>query len=245
MQALLQNLQKFEFEARIFISLGIVAFVCGLSLGFFVHAPAFIVLVGVIARISEEAAQSIGFALVAIIMAGVSIFRMWAGSQLTPKRVMAFKVQVDELRTTGPYRLVRNPIYLADFLALCSIATCLPVIGMLIPVLFYLHYLSIIRYEEVSLHERFGRMYAQYLADVPRLIPTARSLRNVPAAFKEFGITPEGARHNALFVLFVPGFLLAAVTHEFLVAVVVGLPAVFDWAIVHTKIGKKQPPGGH
>ena len=112
------------------------------------------------------------------------------------------------------------------------------------PVLFYLHYLSIIRYEEVSLRQRFGCVYAQYLAFVPRLIPTARSLPNVPIAVKEFRITQEGARHNALFVLFVPGFLLAAVTHEFLAAVVVGLPAVVDWAIVHTKIGKKQPSGG-
>jgi len=240
MQALLQNLQKFEFEARIFISLGIVAIVCGLSVGFFLHAPAFVVLVGIIAGISEEAAQSIGFALAAMIMAGVSVFRMWAGSQLTPRRVMAFKVQVDELRTAGLYRLVRNPIYLADFAAMCSIASCLPVIGMLLPVLFYLHYLSIICYEEVSLRERFGNVYEEYIARVPRLIPTARSLRNVPAAIKEFRIKPEGARHNALFVLFVPGFLLAAIAREFLVAVVVGLPAVFDWAIVHTRLGIKR-----
>ena len=244
MQALLQNLQKFEFEARIFVSLGIVAIVFCLSIGYFVHVPSLLLLLGIIAGISEEAAQTIGFVFVAIVMAGVSIFRMWAGSLLTPHRVMAFRVQVDELRTAGPYRIVRNPIYLADFVAICSIAACLPVIGMLLPVLFCMHYLSIIRYEEVSLRARFGHEYEEYVARVPRLMPGARSVRNIPASLKEFKITRAGARHNALFVLFVPGLLLAAVSHEFLIAVIVGIPAVIDWAVVHTRIGAKRSSGG-
>ncbi len=242
MQQLSVSLQKAEFEARIFVSFSIVAAVCALSYTLGGQIPSAIVLLGAAISLDRSAAFMNGYVAMALIMAAVSLLRMWAGSELTPRRVMAFRVQVDALKTTGPYLLVRNPIYLADFIAMCAFAACLPLTGALMPLLFYVHYVRLIVYEEGSLHRQFGEQYAAYAGSVPRLIPSLQSLLRFLRAGKDFRITPEGVRHNALYVLFVPGFALAAVTGEFLYAAVIGLPGVIDWGIIHTRIGIERKP---
>ena len=70
-------------------------------------------------------------------MLSASFLRMWAGSILTSRTIMAFKVQKDLLNTTGPYALARNPIYLADMIALCGFALCLNPVGLALPLLIF------------------------------------------------------------------------------------------------------------
>ncbi len=236
-------LKRLEFEARIFVSLGIVAVVTVPSLTLFRGEPSPFVAVGAVLGIDAIASARYGYLAVAAILALCSLLRMWAGSILTPKRVMAFVVQVDKLNTEGPYRLVRNPIYLADFCAMCAFALCLPWVGAVMPVLFFLHYESIIRYEEVSLFGRFGAAYEDYAREVPRLLPSPSALRHLPRALREFRLTAEGFRHNALFVLFVPGFFVGSITLNFLHVLLIGLPGVIDWAVIHTMIGTHKEPG--
>ncbi|MBE3110143.1 MAG: DUF3419 family protein, partial [Acidobacteria bacterium] len=149
----------------------------------------------------------------------------------------SFEVKTDALFSSGPYQLVRNPIYLADLIAFTGFALCLPPIGLLLPVLLFLHYTQLIAYEEISLRREFGRDYATYQSRVPRLLPGFGSLKRLGAALKDLTVTRDGIRHNALYLLFIPGFALAAATGKLVWAVAVGLPAVVDWAIVHTKIG--------
>jgi protein-S-isoprenylcysteine O-methyltransferase Ste14 len=237
------QLKRLEFEARIFVSLGIVAAVTVPSLTLFSGQPPLIVMFGAILGTDAATAVRWGYTFVAAFLALCSILRMWAGSILTPERVMAFVVRVDKLNTEGPYRLVRNPIYLADFGAMCAFALCLPWVGVVMPFLFFVHYVNIIRYEEVSLFSRFGSAYEQYAREVPRLLPSPSALRHLPRALGEFRLTAEGLRHNALFVLFVPGFCVAALTHNFLHALLIGLPGVIDWAVIHTIIGRRKHIG--
>ena len=234
------SLQKAEFEARIFVSFGIVVIVCVLSGTVFAGSPSTLVLLGRSFGLAAAAATSFGFQAEALLMIAVSILRMWAGGTLTPQRVMAFRVQVDKLKTAGPYRFVRNPIYLADFVAMCGFSLCLPIAGLLLPVLFYVHYIRLIVYEEASLRQKFGVQFGEYEQKAPRFFPRPASLRECAAASREFHLTREGFRHNALYVFFVPGFLVASATGEFWHAAIIGLPGVLDWAIVHTKLGIKR-----
>jgi len=240
MNGVIPLLLKREFESRIFVSLGIVGAVCALCGFIFPQAESSLVLLGGIAGITPAETRLWGFVALAAFMMIVSILRMWAGSVLTAPRVMAFRVQADEFHTSGPYRIVRNPIYLADFAAMCAFALCLPPAGLLIPVLFRVHYARLIRYEEAALCSGFRRPFSEYEARTPRLLPSLRSLGQMGRALGEFRLTREGIRHNALYLLFVPGFLAAAWTGEFTVAVAIGLPAVADWAIVHTKLGIRR-----
>jgi hypothetical protein len=172
-----------------------------------------------------------------------SLLRMWAGSALSSQRMMAFRVQNDELITAGPYRFVRHPIYLADFIAFFGFALCLRPIGFLLPVLLYVHYIQLVSHEERALTAQFGAAYSDYARPIPRFLPDHRSFRRLGQALSQFDITRDGFRHNALYLLFVPGFLVAAWTRELWPALVIGLPAVFDWGIVHTIKGLKRPEG--
>jgi len=229
-----------EFELRIFVSLGIVALICTASALIGQGEASSIERLGLAAGLPPETTRRACFILLAAHMILVSVLRMWAGTELSARRVMAFRVQVDEFHTCGPYRLVRNPIYLADFLAITAFALCLPPVGLLMPLLFWIHYERLIHYEEASLGEGFRESFAAYARSTPRLFPGGASLERFPLALSEFHLSPEGIRHNALYVLFIPGFLAAAWTGSFTVAAGIGLPGVVDWAIVHTRIGVRK-----
>lgn len=242
MSKFLLKLQRVEFEGRIFVSFSMVLGVCLLSFfAFKSHATNF-ALVGSLFRIGPELATRVGYAVVAALMVVASLLRMWAGSALSSQRMMAFKVQHDELVTAGPYRLVRHPIYLADFVAFFGFALCLRPIGVLMPVLLCVHYMMLTSYEERSLRDQFGPGYARYAAPIPRFLPSVGSFVRLGAALREFDITGDGFRHNALYLLFIPGFVVSAFTLSIVPALLIGLPAVLDWGIVHTIKGLKKKP---
>jgi S-adenosylmethionine-diacylglycerol 3-amino-3-carboxypropyl transferase len=243
MRALLRQIQQQEFEARVFISLSIVLAVCILSYALFDGSSAIVVLIGRLLGVPQGPSLSAGFLLAALLMAGASLLRMWAGSILSSERVMSFRVQKDKLLTRGPYQFVRNPIYLADLIAMCGFALCLPPPGALLPLVLYLHYLQLVKYEEVSLASEFGQEYIEYACRVPRLLVGLRTMRSVSGSLNEFQITPDGIRHNALYVLFAMGFVAAAFTREFFHAVAIGLPGVYDWAVLHTRKGLPKSIG--
>jgi hypothetical protein len=98
----------------------------------------------------------------------------------------------------------------------------------------------IIQYEEIALSARYGEAYKKYSEEVPRLLPSPGRVSILPVALREFRLTPEGVRHNALYTLFVPGLCVAAFTQNFLHALFIGLPGVIDWAVIHTVIGTRK-----
>jgi len=243
MKTIAMKIQKFEFEARIFISFSIVISVCALSFSICARIPASAVIIGKIIGLSAATSSAAGFLMAALITASASVLRMWSGSVLTSSRMMAFRVQNDSLMIKGPYLLVRNPIYLADLIAFFGFSLCLPPVGVLLPLLLYLHYTQLIKYEEASLEEQFKEQYRDYKRRVPQLIPNHRSVRFLVSVFKDFKINRDGFRHNAVYLLLIPGFIFASFTHQILHAIAIGIPAVVDWAVIHTKIGttKKSP----
>lgn len=237
MDGLLLKTQKFEFEYRIFVSFSLVILISALSFTVFAGRPINAVALGGLLGVPAPASRALGYLAVTLFMLAASFLRIWSGSLLTSRRMMSFPVRTDALLSSGPYELVRNPIYLADLVAFTGFTLCLPPIGLLLPVLLFLHYTQLIRYEEISLRKEFGPDYARYQSRVPRLLPGRGSLRRLRAAFEDLALTRDGIRHNALYLLFIPGFVLAAITGRLIWAIAVGLPAVVDWAVVHTKIG--------
>ncbi len=73
----------------------------------------------------------------------------------------------------GPYRWVRNPIYVGALLVVFGEAwqfLSLPLLAYA-AVMAVLFHLFVIGYEEPTLRRRFGESYAEYLQAVPRWIP--------------------------------------------------------------------------
>jgi protein-S-isoprenylcysteine O-methyltransferase Ste14 len=77
------------------------------------------------------------------------------------------------LVAVGPYRWVRNPIYLAALLIVLGEAwlfLSLSLLGYAAGVAIFFH-LLVISYEEPTLRARFGEQYEAYTRTVPRWIP--------------------------------------------------------------------------
>lgn len=240
MENIFERIRRIEFEARIFVSFSIVIFVCVIS--FNDSSISLLEKSGNLFGLNNHSSLIIGYSFLAVFFLFISLFRMWSGGLLTPVRVMRFKVQTDALIKNGPYSLVRNPIYLCDWLAICGISLCFPWKGILLPILFYIHYIQIIKYEEKSLLENYGKEFVEYTKSTPRLIPNPKSFVRFLKDKLQFGIDKNGFRYNALFVLFIPGFVIAAINQNFLYAAIIGIPGVIDWAVIHTKIGLNKTP---
>ncbi len=231
------RIRKTWFEVRIFISLSIVVIISLLSFLVFKNTPTNIEIAGSWFGLSGVISICYGYDIIAFLVLFASLIRMWAGSILTSGTVMAFKVQNSKLTVSGPYNFVRNPIYFADLIAFTALSFCLRPVGLLIPVLICLHYYQLIKYEEEKLITRFGNTYMEYIHSVPGLIPGIRQLKNLFIVPLNFTINFDGFRHNAQYILFIPGLIVAANTGKFIHAVLIGIPAVVDWAIIHTIIG--------
>jgi len=89
------------------------------------------------------------------------------------------------LVSTGPFALVRNPLYLgnlaiwAGFAISANLLWLVPVIVVLVG----LEYHAIVRWEETLLESRLGESYRDYMRRVPRWVPAfaKASARQAPA----------------------------------------------------------------
>jgi len=76
----------------------------------------------------------------------------------------------------GPYRAVRNPMYVGAWLTIVGFALIARSIGVLVFAFAWLLlvHLFVIFYEEPALTEKFGATYDKYRATVPRWIPNGK-----------------------------------------------------------------------
>ncbi len=108
---------------------------------------------------------------IALVLLG-EFLRMWTVRQIgVISRTRA--ARWGPLVVSGPYRLVRNPIYVGNwfiwtgFVVWSGLLWMLPVAWLL----FALQYGAIVGWEERGLLANFGESYAHYLRTVPRWIP--------------------------------------------------------------------------
>lgn len=97
----------------------------------------------------------------------------------------AVSQQSSALVTGGPYKLVRNPMYLGTFLV--GVGFIFPLFPLwtiaIFSAVFYLRFVVEIRKEQKFLHTAFGKQYEEYCRMVPAFIPTITSVGRV--TFKE------------------------------------------------------------
>ncbi len=77
------------------------------------------------------------------------------------------------LTTTGPYSVVRNPLYVGSFLGVIGfgLAVRLPLLPLVLLVMFAALYPAVVANEEKRLEELFGDTYLRYRDATPRWIP--------------------------------------------------------------------------
>jgi protein-S-isoprenylcysteine O-methyltransferase Ste14 len=82
-------------------------------------------------------------------------------------------IMMDELVTTGPFTLVRNPLYIGNMMITFGVICYAGIIWLGIPTLafFLFQYYCVTKYEENALLAKFGDEYQRYMDRVPAWIP--------------------------------------------------------------------------
>jgi protein-S-isoprenylcysteine O-methyltransferase Ste14 len=110
--------------------------------------------------------------MIAFAAAGAGL-RTWGASYLGATTVQRGGMVGDRVIAEGPFRFVRNPLYLGTILHTIALAFLMrPEAAILCIVLITVVQLRLIGREEPYLLERMGPAYAAYTAIVPRLLPS-------------------------------------------------------------------------
>jgi protein-S-isoprenylcysteine O-methyltransferase Ste14 len=107
--------------------------------------------------------------------AAAALIRSWAEAYLHSSVVHDPKLHSERLTADGPYRFVRNPLYLGNVLLALGIGTMAGRFGFAIIVAgnIVIVYRLILR-EEAGLLASQGQSYREYFRAVPRLMPALR-----------------------------------------------------------------------
>lgn len=115
--------------------------------------------------------------VVASVLAAVSVLmRVWGTAYLGPATVQSFSMKAGSVVADGPYRYVRNPLYLGLWFMVAALAFLMPPTGAfcaMVLITFFLVRLTL--GEEAFLAARLGEPYKAYLRAVPRFLPRLRS----------------------------------------------------------------------
>ena len=149
----------------------------------------------------REAMLWLGYALVIIGVLGRAYASAYIGGRKN-----------ETVMRDGPFSIVRNPLYVASFLAVCGVGLQSGMLTVFITLVaaFLLYYPLVVAKEEKFLYHRFGEDYARYMQEVPRWIPNFTLWRE-PESIE---LKPKFLRRTlmdaAIFFLPMPCFALIA-----------------------------------
>lgn len=108
------------------------------------------------------------------VFAGAAL-RIWGTAYLGSSVVHAARMQAGQVVASGPYRFVRNPLYLGTWFFSAGVSILMPPSGAIFflaaTVLFYIR---LMLGEERYLAAQLGEPYLEYRRRVPRIIPSLR-----------------------------------------------------------------------
>ena len=117
-----------------------------------------------------------GLLVVGIVCAALGAWlRTWGTAYISAIVVNDGGMHGEGMVADGPFRYVRNPLYLGTFLHTLALALLMPVSGaVFVIVLIGILQVRLILREEPFLAERLGTSYTAYCAKVSRLLPALR-----------------------------------------------------------------------
>lgn len=101
--------------------------------------------------------------------------RLWGTACLGSTIVQSSNLHATTLVASGPYRFLRNPLYVGIWIFSLGVSILMPPSGALFFVIAMgIFYLRLVLREEDYLARQLGSSYGEYRRRVPRLIPTLR-----------------------------------------------------------------------
>lgn len=113
------------------------------------------------------------FAVASLLVFIAAILRTWGTSYLRAEVMRDSRVHTERLLADGPYRYVRNPLYIGNILLAIGLGLMASRIGFVILVVGMTWFvLRLIQREEAELARDQGEPYQRYRAAVRRLLPS-------------------------------------------------------------------------
>ncbi|MFZ0301547.1 MAG: isoprenylcysteine carboxylmethyltransferase family protein [Terracidiphilus sp.] len=104
-----------------------------------------------------------------------AVLRVWGAAYLGYATVQGSRMQAGWVMADGPYRYMRNPLYVGSWFTLSATALVMPPTGAFLAiVLLTVFYLRLTLGEEAFLSATLGAPYRDYLGSVPRFFPRLR-----------------------------------------------------------------------
>ena len=119
----------------------------------------------------------------------------------------------ESLNTTGVYSLLRNPLYLGNYLMMLGVIMMVSADQWWLPLIFtltfWLYYERIIMAEEMFLSKKFGNEYLEYAARTPAILPRFRNWQkpNLTFSFR----TVLRREYSSLFALISAMFVIEVI----------------------------------
>lgn len=155
----------------------------------------------VVDSVLSEVLESISF-MVGLMGLGIRIFTVGYTPKNTSGRNTKEGQIADTLNTTGMYSIIRNPLYLGNYLMWVSVVMFTGNIGfvLLFSLVFWIYYERIVYAEESFLREKFGKTYLDWASHTPAFIPKHVSYvkPNIKFSWKKVAKKEK----NGLFALF-------------------------------------------
>jgi len=125
------------------------------------------------------AATHVLIVVASLLAAAAAVMRVWGAAYLGSDVVQSAGMRAGSVVADGPYRHVRNPLYIGLWCMFAALSFLMPPTGALVAVLLSVVFLlRLILGEEAYLSAKLGDPYQAYLRAVPRLLPRLRT--NLP-----------------------------------------------------------------
>jgi protein-S-isoprenylcysteine O-methyltransferase Ste14 len=202
------------FEFRFRFAIHALLYFCGFACYWLPHAheSTWLVLTPQLERTGwfDFNSATITLLACAILCAALGAFlRTWGAAYLGAGVVQSQQMHGNTILADGPYRRLRNPLYLGTFLHTFALALLMPPSGAIFTIVTIgLFQLRLIFAEEPFLAAKLGQPYLDYCKRVPRLLfsPTPR-------------VPPSGAQ---------PRWLQAILGEIYMIGVAISF-AIFGW----------------
>jgi protein-S-isoprenylcysteine O-methyltransferase Ste14 len=115
----------------------------------------------------------LAFLFAALLVGAAAAIRTWAAAYLGSDVVHDLRLHTENLVADGPYRHVRNPLYLGSYLLSIGLGFLASRVGFFILVASgAARILRLIGREEENLEQQQGERFREFARSVPRLLPT-------------------------------------------------------------------------
>jgi protein-S-isoprenylcysteine O-methyltransferase Ste14 len=119
----------------------------------------------------HEMIEWLGIVLIVVCILG----RTWSSLYIGGRKI-------EEFVQTGPYSVMRNPLYFFSFLGAAGVGMQVGsvTLGLFCAVIAWMVFYVVVQQEEQVLAARYGDPYRDYLARVPRFLPNPRLWHDEP-----------------------------------------------------------------